>query len=499
MKCDPIANEYLNRHRKDCSCVLMRWWQVLWYVALLGALLFGLFYRWDVTVCVLNFFFGFWYFSIILFRSGTVLSAMFGHAEIRIDADELSRLDESTLPVYTVLVPLYREANIADKIVPALDQLDYPPHKLDIKLLLEEDDKETIAAVHDTPLAPYYDVIIVPDSWPKTKPKACNYGLKRAKGELCVIYDAEDRPERDQLKKVALAFRKQPPKIACIQAKLNFYNSGQNLLTRWFCVEYSTTFDLLLPGLQYAEIPIPLGGTSNHFHTRVLQELDGWDPFNVTEDCDLGIRLYRRGYRTRMIDSTTWEEACSRLPNWFRQRSRWVKGFFQTHLTHMRNPFRTLRDLGLRGFFGFLLSVGGSSLMMVLNVFYWLIGGFYLTLMIQALLHGHSLWEILKGPREMLSGSAVWPMIYYGPKQDPFWSTLSIVFFVVSVMLLLANLLFVLMHCLACVRRKWLHLLPFAILMPFYWVLISIGAWKGFIQLFTNPFYWEKTPHGQTH
>ena len=496
MKLDDLARQYSIRHPNDCSCVLMKWHQALWYAAWLGLIVFGLLYRWDVTICALNFYFAFWYFAVIVFRCSTVVSTVFGHPEIRIGEAELAALDYNSLPVYTILVPLYREANIARKIIPMLDRLDYPKDKLDIKLLLEEDDPATIEAVRQIPLGKHYDVIIVPHGRPKTKPKACNYGLRRAKGELCVIYDAEDRPEPDQLKKVVLAFRRLPPKIACIQAKLNFYNSNRNLLTRWFTIEYSTTFDLFLPGLQHADIPMPLGGTSNHFYTRVLEELDGWDPFNVTEDCDLGVRLYRSGYHTRMIDSTTWEEACSRLPSWLRQRSRWVKGFFQTHLTHMRNPFRTFRDLGFRGFCGFVLSVGGSSLMMVLNVLYWVISGTYLVLMLKALAQGHSLFEILKGPRPPLESSPVWPMLYYGEKEDPLWATLSVVFFTISVVLLFANLLFVLMHVLACMRRRWPRLLPYALLMPLYWVLMSIGAWKGFLQLFTNPFHWEKTPHG---
>ncbi|MCK5849509.1 MAG: hypothetical protein KAH23_01245 [Kiritimatiellae bacterium] len=204
------------------------------------------------------------------------------------------------------------------------------------------------------------------------------------------------------------------------------------------------------------------------------------------------------GFRTEMVDSTTWEEANPNLWNWIRQRSRWVKGFFQTHLTHMRHPMRTLRHLGLWGFSSFVVSVGASSLMMVLNVIIWIMGGTYFYLVCKAMNRGYDLWEIIKGPRDWLSGSAVWPMIYYGPKQDVVWSSLSIAFFFVACILLAANLLFVLIHCLACLKRKFYYLLPCAILMPFYWILISIGAWKGFIQLFTNPFYWEKTHHGLT-
>lgn len=493
---DDLTKSFIERHGNDCSHILVRWWQVAWYLLVVFGLLLGITYRWDITLCVVTAFFAFWYFSIILFRCLIVTVASLGHGIVRVSSEEVASLSDDELPVFTILVPLYHEANIADKIIRSIDRMDYPSDRLDVKLILEEDDEETIRSVRQVDLGSHYDVVVVPDSLPKTKPKACNHGLRRARGEYCVIYDAEDRPDPDQMKKIVYAFRRLPDKVACIQAKLNFYNARQNLLTRWFTVEYSTTFDLFLPGLQFAGIPMPLGGTSNHFRTCVLRECEGWDPFNVTEDCDLGVRIYRMGYVTRMIDSTTWEEANPRVWNWIRQRSRWVKGFFQTHLTHMRNPFRTWREIGLWGMFGFFVTVGGSSLMLVMNVLYWLMSGTYVVLILSAMCRGHGLWDILRGPRPPLPDALAWPMIYFGPKEDPLWSTLSVVFFVVACILLVANLLFVFMHCLACLKRRFFWLLPYAILMPFYWILISVGAWKGFLQLFFKPFYWEKTIHG---
>lgn len=495
MQLDAITREFVEAHRDDCACVPIKWWQIAWYAALFGFLVRAFLFDWLVTLCIVNFIVAFWYFSVIVFRATLVCVSACGFGQVRIRPSQVEALVDADLPIYTILVPLYKEANIAGKIVKNMAALDYPMDKLDIKLLLEPDDHETVDTVRKLDLPSCYDVIVVPESEPKTKPKACNHGLVRAKGEFSVIYDAEDRPEHDQLKKAVCAFRQADEKVACIQAKLNYYNAEQNLLTRWFTIEYSTTFDLYLPGLQLANIPVPLGGTSNHFRTAVLKEIGGWDPFNVTEDCDLGVRIYRTGFRTQLLDSTTWEEANSQLWNWIRQRSRWVKGFFQTHLTHMRNPFRTVKQLGLWGTFGFLLSVGGSSVMMLLNVVYWLVMGIYGTLLIKALSAGYTLTEVLVGPR-LLRAQGVWPMIYMGEGQDPVWVGLSVTFFVVACILLLANLLFVFMHCLACIRRKQYRLLPFALLMPIYWVLISIGAWKGFLQLLTRPFYWEKTIHG---
>lgn len=494
---DELTKRYIERHPHDCAARPIRWWQAVWYALWTATFLYWVFYRWDVALAAANFFFSFWYLGIIAFRSAIVLAAVIKPCEIKIGNAALAALDEDSLPVYTLLIPLYHEANIAAKIIPSLDALDYPPDKLDIKLLLEEDDRDTVEAVTRMTLPARYEILTLPDSKPKTKPKACNHGLARARGEFCVIYDAEDRPEPDQLKKAVLAFRQSPAEVVCVQAKLNYYNARQNLLTRGFAIEYATTFDIYLPGLQYARIPIPLGGTSNHFRTDMLKELDGWDPFNVTEDCDLGVRIYRAGYKTRMIDSTTWEEACSNLRGWLRQRSRWVKGFFQTHLVHSRNPIRAVRQLGLRGYAGFILAVGGSSLMMILNVLYWIMGGLYAFWALKAMAHGHTLLAIVRGPREALPGSPVWPMLYYGPNEDPLWASLSVFFFSIAIILFLANFLFVLIHVIACIKRRMFRFLPWALLMPLYWILISAGAWKGFIQLFTKPFHWEKTEHGK--
>jgi len=421
-------------------------------------------------------------------------------------------------------VPLYHETKVADKIIRYIRRLDYPQDKLDVKLLLEANDPETIDVCRRAHLPANYELVIVPDAKPKTKPKACNHGLERARGEYLVIYDGEDRPERDQLKKAVVGFEKanaqrgwlahlflRRSQTVCLQAKLNYYNPDQNLLTKWFTIEYSTWFDLFLPGLHRLGSPIPLGGTSNHFRTSVLQTIGGWDPFNVAEDCDLGIRLHKMGYKTHVLDSTTWEEANSQLWNWVRQRSRWVKGYIQTHLVHMRNPFTTFWKMGFAGMLGFLTSVGGLSLMLILNPIFWLILLFYggcwlhdLYLQGWSLAAAHS-FQAAYDPNSVMwpwdrwlnwDGPWVWRMWFNDPRGNPFWNTWSQVFFVITVTLFLANFFFVLMHVWACLRRRLYRLIPHAILSPFYWLLISVGAWKGFLQLFWSPFKWEKTHHG---
>ncbi len=381
--------------------------------------------------------------------------------EIAISDEMVAALDERDLPTFTVLVPLYREAEVVDALVDGLGGLDYPQAKLDIRLLCEEDDEETVEAVLAMGLPPQFKVVVVPDAQPKTKPKACNFGLIQSKGEYLVIFDAEDRPEPDQLKKVVIAYGNADARVVCIQAKLNYFNSEQNLLTRWFCTEYSMWFDLLLPGLAHAHAPIPLGGTSCHFVTESLIELGAWDPFNVTEDADLGIRLHKYGFQTAMIDSTTFEEANSDLNNWIRQRSRWIKGYIQTWLVHMRHPGKLLRQIGLRNFISFQLLVGGTFIFLLNPIFWALTTLFFFT---QA-----------GFVRDLFPG---------------------FVFYAAAFQLFLANFLFMYFCVAGTIQRGYFGLAKYALFTPIYWGLMSFAAWKGFLQLFFRPFYWEKTVHG---
>ena len=270
---------------------------------------------------------------------------------------------------------MYKEAAVFNQLVVSLSAFDYPHDKLDIILLLEADDKETINAVKRQPLPSYFRFLMIPTGYPRTKPRACNFGLLYACGEYIVIYDAEDQPESDQLRKVLNAFRQKANSVFCVQCRLNYYNVRQNTLTRLFTLEYSFWFDLLLIGLNIVKAPIPLGGTSNHFRTDALRSLGGWDAYNVTEDCDLGMRIALAGYETVVIDSTTWEEANSQIQNWVRQRSRWMKGYIQTYLVHMRNPARSFCRFGLKNFISFQLIVGGAPLVLLCAPFIWIMPG----------------------------------------------------------------------------------------------------------------------------
>jgi cellulose synthase/poly-beta-1,6-N-acetylglucosamine synthase-like glycosyltransferase len=371
------------------------------------------------------------------------------------------RLPTAELPRYTVLVPLYREANVLEPLVAHLSRLQYPDDRLEVLLICEADDADTIAAIRAAALPGQFRLVVCPDGSPRTKPRACNFGLEQATGDLCVIYDAEDRPSLDQLRRAAEGFAAAPGDVVCLQAPLDYHNHDHNWLTRFFAVEYNFWFDLLLQGLVRGVFPVPLGGTSNHLRVAELRALGGWDPYNVTEDADLGLRLHSAGGRTQMLPSVTLEEACSRLGPWIRQRTRWQKGYLQTWIVHSRDR-KLRRRGGLRSVAGMHLLVGGCVVVNLLNPPMW---GFTIYFAIT-----RANWVLALFP-----GFLLYPAV---------------------ISLVVGNFFFLYANFLAVLHRKRWHLAHAVVLMPFYWLLMSLAAWRAVGQLVTSLHKWEKTPHG---
>ncbi|MGB1035392.1 MAG: glycosyltransferase family 2 protein, partial [Primorskyibacter sp.] len=261
------------------------------------------------------------------------------------------QISDPGLPPVTLLIPLFKERDIATVLLRRLHALRYPRDRLDVLLILEDDDTQTRAAIRATPLAPWMRVVVVPRGHVRTKPRAMNYALTFAKGTIVGIYDAEDAPDPDQLLQIAARFRDDSG-VDCLQGILDYYNPCSNWLSRCFTIEYAVWFRLLLPGLVRMGFAIPLGGTTVFIRRHVLDAVHGWDAHNVTEDADLGLRLARYGYRTDVVHTVTREEANNRAWPWVRQRSRWLKGYIVTYLVHMRRPAALWHDLGPWRFIG---------------------------------------------------------------------------------------------------------------------------------------------------
>lgn len=374
----------------------------------------------------------------------------------------VSLADRRLPPRISLLIPLYREAAMIGPLLAALDRLDYPRALLDVKLLLEEDDAETRAAIAATTLPGWVGPLVLPPGGPRTKPRALNLALDFCEGDIVGILDAEDRPDPDQLRAVVAAFRASPPRIACVQCRLAWYNARENWITRCFQVEYAIWFNVLLRGFQRLGLPVPLGGTSVYFRRGALRDLGGWDAHNVTEDADLGMRLARRGMGVAVIDSTTEEEAnCRPLP-WIRQRSRWLKGYMLTWLCHMRTPWRLWRELGPVGFLGLnVLFLGGAATYLLMPLF----------------------WAALA--LTLLTGDSI-----FGGRL-PDWAGLML-----GLSLGIGQVVMLACATLGLWRRGAPGLLLVVPSLPVYWTLGALAAWKAVLELIVAPYFWDKTRHG---
>lgn len=394
--------------------------------------------------------------SVVYLMQNVLKAILFHKGLANVAEHQTLKVNNDTLPIYSILVPLYKEEKKVPSIIRALGNLNYPKDKLDIKLILEEDDEITLNAIGNITLDKHIGLIRVPYFLPRTKPKALNYAMPFVIGKYLTVYDAEDEPDPDQLLKALDAFNNLPEDYVCLQSKLNFYNAKENILTTLFSIEYSIWFEYLLKGLDLFGLPITLGGTSNHFKVDKLIEVGSWDAYNVTEDADLGIRLYLRGYKVSMINSTTLEEVPNNLKDWTMQRSRWIKGFIQTILVFSRNK-NNFAKLGLLKYATVVTFIGLST------------------------------YSILFLPWLFF-------VLYLDLNQFSYYIWLINSFFSFSYLYAIAY--FVLAKNDSQINIKTAYGILVLLIWPFYFILHTIAGYKSIFDIITSPFKWSKTPHG---
>ena len=379
--------------------------------------------------------------------------------------EPILHIDDAQLPVYTLIIPLYREAKVARQLARALDRLDYPRAKLDVIFVVERDDQATEAALRrDAPRAPH-QILVAPIGAPKTKPRAMNFAAPFARGALLTVYDAEDLPEPRQLRRAAALFARLPSKVACLQASLCIDNGDQSCLAAHFAIDYAALFDVFNKGLSVMGLPLFLGGTSNHFRIEALRRVGFWDAYNVTEDADLGLRLARAGFSMETFASQTYEEAPTSLNALLHQRTRWLKGWMQTALVHCRDPLRFVRDLGPRRALAVLAMFTGGF------------AGPLLGPLLTGALLLNSVYGDLLTPRTNteIALSTLWCFLALSGVAAIFWPLL-----------------------LGMRRRHLTHLWPALLLAPLWQAMLSVAAWRALFELWTQPFHWSKTEHGLT-
>jgi glycosyltransferase involved in cell wall biosynthesis len=387
--------------------------------------------------------------------NGLSLLAAWAHARSPRRADP--PVPDEMLPTYTILIPAYKEEAVIGKMMRHIEELDYPKHLLDVIVLVEQHDPATEQAVLAANPPAEVRIVHIPPGTLQTKPRTCNLGLKLARGELLVIFDAEDRPEPDHLRRVAARFAASGPDLACVQARLKISNGRHNLLAGSFALEYATRWNLVMPGLIRLGLPIPLGGTSNHFRTELLRRLGGWDAWNVTEDADLGMRCAADGYRIDMVDAVTWEESVTDIGAWHKQRTRWHKGMLITTMVHTRNLVGTWRSFGGKGLLVLFSMVLGNPLASLLNSASWVLALLFMT------------------------GGL--------PTRFP---DLAQVTGAVSLTSLAAGLV---LHAIAGKRERIHRPWVLTLLLPLYGLAQTWAAAVAVVEAVRRPFHWNKTPH----
>lgn len=400
-------------------------------------------------------------FSIFFLACVALRFAAVGAARSHLHVPREAELS-SDMPVYSILVAMYREAALIPDLLTALDGLVWPRAKLQVLLVCERDDPATIAAIRAARPPPHMEIVEVPPSLPRTKPKALSYALPMARGGLVVVYDAEDTPHPLQLIEAWRRFESSGPDLACLQAPLEISNAGAGMIPRMFAFEYRALFHGLLPWLARRRALLPLGGTSNHFRRSVLDEVGGWDPYNVTEDADLGLRLARFGYRTETLSCPTLEPAPTDMKTWLPQRTRWLKGWLQTWFVHMRSPRRLFRDLGPVSFImaqilfaGMVASAIVHPLLIVTALF--VLAGLLLEGRFGIANSDLLIIDLINIGCGYLSFLILGFQTLSRPEREGFGRT--------------------------------------AALTPVYWMMVSLAAWRAVWELSLRPHHWSKTEH----
>jgi cellulose synthase/poly-beta-1,6-N-acetylglucosamine synthase-like glycosyltransferase len=367
-------------------------------------------------------------------------------------------------PVYSVLVALHREREVVPQLCAHLRKLRWPASRLEVIFVCEESDADTLAALRSAIMPACSKIIIVPAFGPQTKPRALTFALPSASGEFVVIYDAEDRPHPEQLMEAYARFQREPMSTACLQSPLVITNGAKGFLPRMFAFEYAALFGGLLPYLASKARLIPLGGTSNHFRRSILIEASAWDPYNVTEDADLGTRLCRLGYGISMLTLPTLEDAPTRLSQWLPQRTRWFKGWMQTWLVHMRDPGRFLAETG----------AGNTVRFQILT----------LGMVFSALVYPFMLIEVIWLSMQFASG---------GGQEMP--AHKALLFAIDFANVALGHFGFLMLGAKSHHNNSVRRTILVALGLPFYWMLLSAAAWRAAWQLGFKPHFWEKTDH----
>ncbi|MCA0229272.1 MAG: glycosyltransferase [Bacteroidetes bacterium] len=396
------------------------------------------------------FFFGLGFLNYILLLSFRVSNNFYRRTKKSITAS--MRVEE--WPKFSILVPLKNEDEVIHATLQAIENLDYPSDRKEVLIVVEDTDLVTQRSLAQIDLPFSFRIIHIPELPPFTKGRALLYALSEATGTYLTVYDAESRPEPSQLKVAATALL-QANNETCFQSKIRISNAGTNWLTRNFAGEYYEWYERHLSELSAQGLPFGLGGNSFFVSKKALEEAGAWDPFNVTEDADLSVRLSENGVKLQILDSVTTETCPDTPKGWINQRTRWNKGLFITQLVHLGRTFMSDIWRG-EAWISFWLPMISAALVPFFNLYI----PIYMT-------WGNlSLWNVY------VMSVALWGLFSL-------------------------NLVFTCAINYLTYRRMGIVVSPLRILKDWflYLILHIASGVKAYAEYFISPLYWHKTQH----
>lgn len=283
-------------------------------------------------------------YQFVLFFLGFLYSYRTQREKRRLIAGEIE------LPSVSILIPAHNEEVVIDNTLKAVTSLDYPEDRFEI-IVINDASTDRTGEIVEGWVSRFSNLRVVHMSAEEhagSKAAALNRGTRFARFENIAIYDADNTPEPDALKHLAIQLVTHK-KLGAVIGTFRTVNRKRNLLTRMINIE-GLSFQWIVQAGRWMLMRVcSLPGTNLLIRRSLLESLGGWDENALTEDADLSIQIYQAGYQIKYVPyAITWEQEPEKLSTWFRQRTRWVRGNNYVVVKHARQLLKIRpRRLGI--------------------------------------------------------------------------------------------------------------------------------------------------------
>ena len=247
-------------------------------------------------------------------------------------------------PMVTVMVPAHNESIVIRKTMESLLKFDYPKDKYEIIVINDNSSDDSAQVLKNIQVNnPRARIIVINTDnivGGKGKSNALNIALSVASGSVIAIYDADNTPEKQALK-ILVENLMSDDKLGAVIGKFRTRNKYASLLTRFVNIETLAYQCMNQAGRYFFFKLCTIPGTNYVIRRELIDRMGGWDVNALAEDTEISFRLYRMGYYIKFMPlAVTWEQEPQKLKQWFKQRTRWVKG----NLYVLKNNFKYAFD-----------------------------------------------------------------------------------------------------------------------------------------------------------